>query len=161
MDFISGFPRTPRHNEVIWVIMDRQTKSTCFIPLRGRTTIKQLAQTYFQEIVRLHGIPASIVSDRDSRFVSQFWKSLQRAMGTKLNFSMAYHPKLMGKLKELTKHLRICSELVLWISMTVGMSSNPWQNSPIIIAITLAFRWLLFKLFMAELSLSDLLGRSW
>ena len=76
MDFISRFPRTPRHNEIIWVIMNRLTKSAHFIPLKGRTMMEHLAKTYVREIVRLQGVPASIVSDRDTKFVSQFWKSL-------------------------------------------------------------------------------------
>ena len=84
MYFISGFPRTSRHNEVIWVIVDPLTKSAHFIQLKRRTTMEQLVKTYVQEIVRLHGVPASIISDSDSKFASQFWKSLQRAMGTKL-----------------------------------------------------------------------------
>eukprot|EP00268_Persea_americana_P054813 TRINITY_DN6322_c0_g1_i1.p1 TRINITY_DN6322_c0_g1~~TRINITY_DN6322_c0_g1_i1.p1 ORF type:complete len:1140 (-),score=111.45 TRINITY_DN6322_c0_g1_i1:645-4064(-) len=113
MDFISGFPRTSRHNEIIWVIVDRLTKSAHFIPLKGKTTMEHLAKTYVREIVRLHGVPASIVSDRDTRFVSQFWKSLQRAMGTKLNFSTAYHPQTDGQTERtnqtLEDMLRACA----------------------------------------------------
>ena len=76
MDFISRFPRTSRHNKITWVIVYRLTKSAHFIPLKGKTTMEHLAKTYVRETVRLHGVPASIVSDRDTRFVSQFWKSL-------------------------------------------------------------------------------------
>ena len=82
MDFVSALPKTRSGCEVIWVIVDRLKKSAHFIPLKVRCSMEK-------EIVRLHGIPISIVSDRDSRFVSQFWKSLHQALGTKLSFSTA------------------------------------------------------------------------
>ena len=92
MDFVSALPKTKSGCEVIWVIVDRLTKSAHFIPLKVGCSMEKLAMIYVKEIVRLHGIPISIVSDRDSRFVSQFWKSLHQALGTKLSFSTAYHP---------------------------------------------------------------------
>ena len=92
MDFVSALPKTRAGYEVVWVIVDRLTKSAHFIPLRVGWTMEKLAQLYIQEIVRLHGVPVTIVSDRDPRFVSRFWKSLHEAMGTKLQFSTAFHP---------------------------------------------------------------------
>jgi len=97
MDFVVGLPRSPRENNAIWVIVDRLTKSAHFIPFRVRQTTKALAKKYMQEIVRLHGVPVSIVSDRDTRFVSRFWDSLQRSLGSKLKFSMRFHPKTNGQ----------------------------------------------------------------
>ena len=73
MDFVSGFP---------WVIVDRLTKSAHFLGMKTTDTTETLSQLYIREIVRLHGVPLSIVLDRDSRFVARFWKSLQQAMGT-------------------------------------------------------------------------------
>uniref|UniRef100_A0A2N9F2L4 RNA-directed DNA polymerase n=1 Tax=Fagus sylvatica TaxID=28930 RepID=A0A2N9F2L4_FAGSY len=85
MDFVSGLPRSPKGHDAIWVIVDRLTKSAHFIPIRMNYSLDQLAQLYIEEIVRLHGIPVSIVSDRDPRFTSRFWKSLHKALGSWAN----------------------------------------------------------------------------
>ena len=92
MDFVSALPRTPAGNEVVWVVVDRLTKSAHFIPLRVGCTMEKLARLYVKEIVRLHGVPKEIISDRDSRFVSRFWQSLHEALGTQLRFNTAFHP---------------------------------------------------------------------
>ena len=84
MDFVSGLPRTSRGHNAVWVIVDRLTKSAHFLNMKTTDTLETLSKLYIREIVRLHGVPLSIVSDRDSRFVAQFWQSLQRAMGTEL-----------------------------------------------------------------------------
>ena len=72
MDFVVGLPRSPRGNNAIWVIVDRLTKSAHFIPFRVGQSIEALTEMYMQEIVRLHGVPVSIVSNRDTIFVSRF-----------------------------------------------------------------------------------------
>ena len=77
MDFVVGLPRTPKGNDAVWVIVDRLTKSAHFLPIRWGCTLEKLAEKYVSEIVRLHGVPESIVSDRDPRFTSRFWVSLQ------------------------------------------------------------------------------------
>ncbi|KAL4010539.1 hypothetical protein IC575_030040 [Cucumis melo] len=87
MDFITGLPRTLRGFTVIWVVVDRLTKSAHFVPGKSTYTASKWAQLYMSEIVRLHGVAVSIVSDRDARFTSKFWKGLQTAMGTRLDFS--------------------------------------------------------------------------
>ena len=97
MDFVSGFPRTARGHNAVWVIVDRLTKSAHFLGMKTTDTTETLSQLYIREIVRLHGVPLSIVSDRDSRFVARFWQSLQQAMGTKLHFSTAFHPQTDGQ----------------------------------------------------------------
>ena len=97
MDFVVGLPRTPSGKNSIWVIVDRLTKSAHFLPVNNTDSLGKLTRLYVKEIVRLHGIPKSIVSDRDLRFTSQFWKSLQAALGTKLKFSTAYHPQTDGQ----------------------------------------------------------------
>ncbi|GAA0168165.1 hypothetical protein LIER_40510 [Lithospermum erythrorhizon] len=97
MDFVVGLPRTPPGNDSIWVIVDRLTKSAHFLPYKIRTSIPALAKIYMKEIVRLHEVPASIVSDRDPRFVSYFWKSLHKALRTKLASSIACHPQTDGQ----------------------------------------------------------------
>ena len=92
MDFVMGLPKTVKGNDSIWVIVDRLTKSAHFLPMKINHSMQKLAEMYIEEIVKLHGIPSSIVSDRDPRFTSRFWKSLQDALGTKLRTSSAYHP---------------------------------------------------------------------
>lgn len=105
MDFIDGMPRSNRQNESIWVIVDRLTKSAHFIPLKSTRTAPVLAKLFIKNIVRLHGIPSSIVSDRDSLFTSKFWKSLQEILGTKLKISTAYHSQTDGQTERVNKVL--------------------------------------------------------
>ena len=99
MDFVTGLPRTRRQHDSIWVIVDRLTKSTHFLPVSNDDSLDKLAKLYVEEIVRLHGVPISIVSDRDPRFTSRFWYSLQDAMGTRLHFSTTFHPQTDGQLE--------------------------------------------------------------
>ncbi|GJT57157.1 putative reverse transcriptase domain-containing protein [Tanacetum coccineum] len=79
MDFMSGLPRTPSSYDSIWVIVDRLTKSAHFLPMRQTDSMEKLTQLYLKEIVCRHGVPVSIIPDRDSRFASGFWRSLQKA----------------------------------------------------------------------------------
>nr|GEV26371.1 retrotransposable element Tf2 [Tanacetum cinerariifolium] len=89
MDFVTGLPRTQKKNDAIWVVVDRLTKAAHFLPIRKDFSISRLAYIFQQEIVRLHDTSASIISDRDSRFTSRFWKGFQSAWGTRLKFSTA------------------------------------------------------------------------
>ena len=82
MDFVVGLPRTQRGSDAIWVVVDRLTKSALFIPMRVRDSVDHLADLYIRDVVRLHGVPVTIVSDRDPRFTARLWQSLQRALGT-------------------------------------------------------------------------------
>ena len=91
MDFVTHLPRTPRRHDAIWVIVNRLTKSTHFLVVRMTFTLEEFCPLYIREIVRLHGIPVSIVLDRDPRFTTHFWKSFQKAMGTQLMMSTAFH----------------------------------------------------------------------
>ena len=90
MDFMVGLPRCRGGHDTIWVIVDRLTKSAHFLPIRNSDSLDKLAQLYVREIIRLHGTPVSIVSDRDPRFTSRFLPSLQNALGTRLHFSTAF-----------------------------------------------------------------------
>ncbi|KAL0551955.1 hypothetical protein IC582_011048 [Cucumis melo] len=105
MDFITGLSRTLRGFTVIWVVVDRLTKSAHFVPGKSIYTASKWTQLYMFEIVRLHGVPVSIVSDRDARFTSKFWKGLQTAMGTRLDFSTAFHPLTDGQTEHLNQVL--------------------------------------------------------
>ena len=82
---------------MVWVVVDRLTKTGHFILLKTGCSMEKLTQMYIEEIVRLHGVPLTIVLDRDPRFVSQFWKSLREALGTKLHFSTTFHPQTNGQ----------------------------------------------------------------
>ncbi|GJW21272.1 hypothetical protein Tco_0031894 [Tanacetum coccineum] len=97
MDFITKLPRTPSGYDSIWVIVDRLTKSAHFIPMNEKYKMEKLTRLYLKEIVCRHGVPVSIISDRDPRFASRFWRSLQKSLGTNLDMSTDYHPKTDGQ----------------------------------------------------------------
>ena len=97
MDFVVSLPRSQQNHDAIWVIVDRLTKSAHFIAYNMTYPVEKMSRLYLQYIVRLHGVPVSIVSDRDSRFMSEFWRSLQKAMGTSLSLSSAFHPQTDGQ----------------------------------------------------------------
>lgn len=105
MDFVIGLPRTSFGHDGIWVIVDRLTKSAHFLAIRATYSLDKLAHLFVNEIVRLHGVPISIVSDKDPRFTSRFWGALQKAFGTRLNLSTAYHPQTDGQTKRIIRTL--------------------------------------------------------
>ena len=92
--FILGLPKAPTGKDSIWVVVDHLTKSAHFIPIKIKDPMDKLARLYVQNIVRLHGVPTAIISDRDSRFTLRFWKSLQKEMGTEFKFSTTFHPQI-------------------------------------------------------------------
>ncbi|GKF21502.1 reverse transcriptase domain-containing protein [Tanacetum coccineum] len=97
MDFVTKLPRTNSRNDTIWVIVDQLTMSTHFIPMCEDYKMDRLARLYLNEIVARHGVSILIISDRDSRFTSRFWKTMQDALGTRLDMSMAYLPQTDGQ----------------------------------------------------------------
>ncbi|GKB41028.1 putative reverse transcriptase domain-containing protein, partial [Tanacetum coccineum] len=97
MDFVSGLPRTPSGYDTIWVIVDRLTKSAHFLPMKKTDSMEKLMQLYLKEVVCRHGVPVSIISNRDSHFMSRFWKSVQKALGMNLDMRTAYHPQTDGQ----------------------------------------------------------------
>ena len=92
-----GLPLTGRKHDSVWVVVDQLTKSALFLLVRTNYSLDKLAELYISEIVWLHGIPISIISDRDPRFTSRFWEKFQEALGTRLNFSTAFHPQTDGQ----------------------------------------------------------------
>ncbi|GKE63542.1 putative reverse transcriptase domain-containing protein, partial [Tanacetum coccineum] len=97
MDFVIKLPRTSSGHDTIWVIMNRLTKSAHFLPIREDYKMDRLARLYLNKIIARHGVPISIISDRDSHFTSRFWQSIQEALGTRLDISTTYHPQTDGK----------------------------------------------------------------
>ena len=93
MDFIVILSKTTKMHDAIWVIVDRLTKSTHFLPIRMTYTMDQLAEIYVKEIERLHGVPIFIISDQDARFTLTFWETLYKAMGTRSKFNITFHPQ--------------------------------------------------------------------
>ncbi|GJR35486.1 putative reverse transcriptase domain-containing protein [Tanacetum coccineum] len=112
MDFITKLQRSKSGHDTIWVIVDRLTKSAHFLAMRKDYSIEKLARLYIDEIVAWHGVPVSIILDRDGRFTSCFWQTLQKALGTRLDISMAYHPQTDGQneriIQKLEDMLRAC-----------------------------------------------------
>ncbi|GJZ72199.1 putative reverse transcriptase domain-containing protein [Tanacetum coccineum] len=112
MDFITKLPKSSHGFDTIWVIVDRLTKSAHFLPIRENDPLDKLARLYLNRIVARHGIPASIICDRDGRFTSNFWKSFQKALGTDISMSTAYHPETDGQsertIQTLEDMLRAC-----------------------------------------------------
>ncbi|GJW67643.1 putative reverse transcriptase domain-containing protein [Tanacetum coccineum] len=97
MDFVTKLPRNSSGYDTIWVIIDRLTKSAHLLPMCEDYKMDRLARLYLNEIVARHGVPISIISDRDSWFTSRFWQSMQEALGTSLDMSTAYHPQNEGQ----------------------------------------------------------------
>nr|GFA71246.1 reverse transcriptase domain-containing protein [Tanacetum cinerariifolium] len=112
MDFIMKLLKSSQGYDTIWVIVDRLTKSAIFIPMREIDLIEKLARMYLKEVVTRHEIPISIICDRDPRFVSNFWRSLSKALGTSLDMSTAYHLQTDEKsertIQTLENMLRAC-----------------------------------------------------
>ena len=112
MTLIIGLPCTRTGFDAIWVIVDRLTKSAHFLHVHTKFSLDRLAELYINEIVKLHDVPVSIVSNRDPRFTSRFWPKLQNALGTTLHFSTAFHPQTEGQsertIQTLEDMLRAC-----------------------------------------------------
>nr|GEU51723.1 putative reverse transcriptase domain-containing protein [Tanacetum cinerariifolium] len=112
MDFVTKLPKTQSGNDTIWVVVDRLTKSTHFLPMKETGPMDKLARLYLKEVVTRYGIPVSIICDRNPRFTSNFWKAFQKAMGTRLDMSTAYHPETDGQsertIQTLEDMLRAC-----------------------------------------------------
>ncbi|GKE30011.1 putative reverse transcriptase domain-containing protein [Tanacetum coccineum] len=96
MDFVIKLPKSSQGHNTIWVIIDLLTKSAIFTPMRETDSTEKLVRMYIKEVVTRHGIPVSIICDRDPKFASHFWRSLQKALGTSLDMSTAYHPQTNG-----------------------------------------------------------------
>jgi transposase InsO family protein len=105
MDFITELPTSTKQNDAIMVVVNKLSKSTHFIPVKSTCKAIDITHVFMREIFRLHGMPKEIVSDRDTKFTSNFWKSLMGDLETKLLFSIAYHPQIDGQMERVNQIL--------------------------------------------------------
>jgi transposase InsO family protein len=124
MDFIVGLPRTQAGYDSIWVIVNQLTKVAHFIPVKTTYSGAKLTELYMSQIVRLHGVPKKIVSDRGSQFISKFLEKLHESVDTKLNFSFAYHPQTNGQTERTNQ---ILEDMPRACALEYGKS---WDKSP-------------------------------
>jgi hypothetical protein len=105
MDFVVGLPNTSQRHDSIWVIVDRITKTAHFLPMHTTYNAKKYAEIYLDQIVHLHAIPKTIISDCGAQFVAHFWEQFQQTLGTKLIRSSAYHPQTDGQIERINQIL--------------------------------------------------------
>lgn len=127
MDFVEGLPKS-NGMSVILVVVDRFTKYGHFLPLAHPYSASTVAQEFIQGIFKLHGLPRSIISDRDPVFLSNFWEAFFKAQGTKLNKSTAYHPQSDGQTESLNKVLEQYLRCVIGDKPTSWLTALPWAE---------------------------------
>lgn len=121
MDFIDGLPQSHKYNSIL-VVLDKYTRYAHFLPLSHQFTIAKVAHSYLDNVYKLHGLPAAIISDRDPVFTSNFWRELFRIIGTELNMSTLYHPQADGQ----TERVNQCLEV--YLRYFIHACPNKWSQ---------------------------------
>jgi hypothetical protein len=146
MDFVVGLPHSPRGKDAIWFVIDRLTKVAHFLPMKTTNSASDLVPLYIKEVVRLHGVPKSIVSNRDSKFVSNFWTSFHSALGTNLDLSTTFHPSDRRSVRVYHSDLKgLFCVLVCSLGRALRRITCHWQSFLIITPIRPVSRWLHLK----------------
>ena len=127
MDFIEALPQF-KGFDTIWVIVDRLSKYSHFVPLKYLLNAQGLARQFVKEIIRLHGIPRSIVSNRGKNFMGHFWQEIHKLQGTKLNFTSEYHPESDGQSEVVNKRLGNYLHCFASTKPTSWCSWLPWTE---------------------------------
>lgn len=105
INFVMGLPRTQKGFDSVFVVVDKFSKMAHFMPCKSTNDASHIADLFFKEVVRIHGLPSSIVSDGDVRFVAQFWRILWKKLGTNLSFGSTYHPQTYRKIEVVNRSL--------------------------------------------------------
>jgi hypothetical protein len=136
MDFVLGLPRTKKGRDIIFVVVDRFSKMARFIPCHKTDDASNIAKLFFREIIRLHGVPHTIFSDRNSKFLSHFWRSLWNKLITKLLFCTTYHPQTDGQTEVmnmtlstmlrvvLDKNLKVCEDFLSHVGFAYNRATH-------------------------------------
>ena len=124
MDFIIGLPKSEYGNNGILIVVDHATKMVDLAPVKQTIFAADTARVYWTTIGKLHGIPHSIVSDRDPRFMSKFWRELWRILGSCLRLLGAYHPQTDGQ----TEAINRVVEMVLRCTLHEGQEGSSWER---------------------------------
>ena len=122
VDFITGLPRMNKKHDSIMVVVEKLTKATHFVPVKTMHIMANIAKIFMKEIARLHGIPRTIISDRDTKFTSNLWRGLFKGFGRNLNFSTTYHPRTDGKTERVN---RIIEDM---LRMYVMDKPSKWED---------------------------------
>ena len=138
MDFIIGLPLTQQGHDSIWVIVDRLTKSAHFISVNTRYHVGKYAKFCISQIMRLHGVPRTIILDRGPQFIAHFWEHLHKALGSKVIRSSAYHPQTSRQTERVNQiledMLRACvvsskGSWEKWLPLIEFSYNNSYQES--------------------------------
>ena len=122
MDLIDGLSMSKKKHDRVWVVVDRLTKVAHFLGVRSTNSVKELAQIYLDGVVKYHGAPESVTTDRGTKFTSKLWKEVQKAFGTKSNFSTAFHPQTDGQTERVNQ---ILEDMLLYVGIWWELGRSP------------------------------------